>query len=288
MPIQAYVDDSGSHKESLAFVLAGFIANHVQWEKFTGDWKGALRLDPSLDYFKMNEAASLHGQFLRAKGWDEEKRDKRLDVLSEVILSYVRVRISVSMRNDDFLRSIQSLPAPKRSFAIDGPFIMLAMQLILTVAVFSDLSGLNEPCDFVFDETDGFSEEFLLKWPMFKHIADQQPRLEFGKKIGQTPIFRDEKYSMPLQAADMYAWNVRENFVLNKTIYMPPPRVIKRLGSISAINRHMDSAEIDRLRDHLVKVGELYWNQNPTHPKERISATKRERQRARKKKFPDT
>jgi hypothetical protein len=67
-----------------------------------------------------------------------------------------------------------------------------------------------------------------------------------------------------------------------RVIYMPPPRVLKRLRSISGVERHMDSKEIMRLPDHLVKVGEAYWQQNPAHPKEYISHDIRERKKARK------
>lgn len=246
------------------------------------EWQAALGLEPRLSYFKMSEAASLRGQFQPNAGWDIEKRDERLDILVDIISRYAKLKIHALMRNDDFNELIKSLPAPKRSLSIDGPFSILANQLILAVAISADLYGITDPCDFIFDEADGFSAEFLAKWPASKQIADQQPRLEFGKRIGSTPIFGNEKESLPLQAADMYAWNVRQNMMNNRVVYMPPPKLLKRLASVPSVERNYFRDEVVRLRAHLIRVGEVFWKDNPQSPKEYISANKIERKNARK------
>src|SRR5271165_2706757 len=160
MTVQAFVDDSGSHSGSPVFILGGFVADHKQWAVFAHEWQAALDIKPKLDYFKMSEAASLHGQFHPTKGWDETKRDERLEILANVIAKYAKLKIHALMRHDDFNELIRSLPAPRRSLSIDGPFCILANQLILAVAISADLYGISDPCDFIFDETDGFSEEF--------------------------------------------------------------------------------------------------------------------------------
>lgn len=195
------------------------------------------------------------------------------------VTRYAKLKIHELMRHDDFNELIRSLPAPRRSLSIDGLFCILANQLILAVAIFADLYGISDACDFIFDETDGFSKECLAKWPHFRQVAEQQPRLEFGKRIGATPIFGDEKKFVPLQAADMYAWNVRHDLINNKVIYMPPPKILKILAKIPSVTRTYARDEVVRLLEHLIKVGELYWSDNPQEPKEYISENRRERKK---------
>ena len=240
-----------------------------------GDWR-------KVQLHRDEHSLKLRGQFQPNAGWDIEKRDERLDILVDIISRYAKLKIHALMRNDDFNELIKSLPAPKRSLSIDGPFSILANQLILAVAISADLYGITDLCDFIFDEADGFSAEFLAKWPASKQIADQQPRLEFGKRIGSTPIFGNEKRSLPLQAADMYAWNVRQNMMNNRVVYMPPPKLLKRLASVPSVERNYFRDEVVRLRAHLIRVGEVFWKDNPQSPKEYISANKRERKNARK------
>src|SRR5712692_3495007 len=83
MTLQAYFDDSGSHKKSTVFVLAGFISTVDRWKAFSDEWKVKLDEYPGVQYFKMSEAVSLRGEFLR--GWTSSLRDQRVLELCEII-----------------------------------------------------------------------------------------------------------------------------------------------------------------------------------------------------------
>jgi hypothetical protein len=170
------------------FVLGGFVADYVRWAAFSGEWQAALDLPPKLDYFKMSEAVAMHGQFHPSKGWAEQIRDERLDILADIVVNRVKLKkaplystkISIS-QFVAFLRRNARWPAII-------PFIFLSYQIILLTTITSDLYGINESVDFIFDETDGFSTEFRERWPAFRQIADRQARLEFGKRIGDEPF----------------------------------------------------------------------------------------------------
>ena len=68
--------------------------------------------------------------------------------------------------------------------------------------------GAEVPCDFVFDKQDNVSKHVLLFW---KYITSQQP-VEWGQFISASPVFRDDKDVLPLQAADMLAWHTRRSY----------------------------------------------------------------------------
>jgi hypothetical protein len=239
----------------------------------------------------MSEAASLgaHGQFSRRRGWDEAKRDDRLITLARIIKKHTRIRLSAWIRHDDFEQHIKSIPSPVRRLAADSPYVLLFQQVIMAPAVFGDRHGItDDPCDFIFDKQGAFSEEATQWWPMFKWTVENSSKSDLAKFVGDQPIFRDEKVFLPLQAADLYAWQVRNNYVENhrvpnQTIMIPQSRVLGILTPIPMINREYPTAEVIRLRDHLLKVGAEYSKAFPEVPLLGPEANPRERRKAHRK-----
>jgi hypothetical protein len=86
---RAYIDDSGHRPHSPVLVLGGWIAPIAKWAEFVPDWQQMLNERPPIDYFKMNEAARLIGQF---NSWSEERRDGRVRLAYGVIEKHLCIR----------------------------------------------------------------------------------------------------------------------------------------------------------------------------------------------------
>lgn len=285
IPFQAAIDDSGSEPQSPVYVLAGFIGPYAKWASFADEWQATLDQPPKLDYFKMAEAAHLGGQFSKRKGWTETKRDDRIVTLARLIRKYAQVRITAWIRHDDYNTHIKPLPTPVRRLVQDSPYVMLFQQIILSAAVFGDRHGIVEPCDFIFDTQGAFSTEAMQWWPHFKRTVQLSSKSDLAKFVGDPPIFRDEKAFLPLQAADLYAWQVRNHYVENhrvpnQTLVVPMNRILQMLNPIPAINREFSTAEVIRLREHLLKAKDDYVRAFPDIPLLGPVQGKRERRRA--------
>jgi Protein of unknown function (DUF3800) len=250
---QAFIDDSGSEPESPLFVLAGFIASYERWIDFSDEWQGALDEPPKLEYFKMKEAARLRGQFDKSRGWNESERDRRIASLTGIITKYAQIRIHASIRNDHFDKYLRSLPTPGRNLATDSPYTMLCLQIMMVAGVFAPFPphSLQGPCDFIFDEQLGHSEEIMGWWPTIKRNMDASSKTDLPKFFGSLPIWRDEKCFLPLQAADLYAWQLRRYDADNQILRMPMRKPHKSLVEIPVITRNYDEPELKRLRDFL-------------------------------------
>jgi hypothetical protein len=290
MVFQAFIDDSGSEPQSPVIVLAGFIADHAEWGKFSDIWDAALKEPPTLEYFKMSEAMSLTEQFAKEKGWTEAKRDDRLITLTRIIAQHAKARAAAVMPYDAFMRHIATIPASARSLSTDSPYPLLFLQTVMAVAVRSDLSGVHAPCDFIFDEQVGFQEEILRTWPQTRALIDRAAtRSDIKERIGSSPpIFRDEKKFLPLQAADLYAWQVRYNYVRNhsvsgQTIIIPPRREFRLLEPLPDIYWFYSEETLSRLREHLLKIRELFVAEFPDVPLIPLSDDPLERRRQRRK-----
>ena len=196
MALQAYIDDSGTAPDQSIFVLAGFVASSDQWAALSDDWKAALALDPSLEYFKASEAYSLNGQFKKRRGWTRDKRDARVAILADIIAKHVQMRTAAWLRRSDFNATIKELKVPKPHALVDNPYFLCFYRVILYTAALQEIIGRKEPCDFFFDEQSSLGLETLARWPIFKMSAGQASKTDFTPYIGSPPIFRDDKEFM--------------------------------------------------------------------------------------------
>ena len=288
MVYQAFIDDSGSEPQSPVIVLAGFVANHAEWAKFSDEWDAALKVPPALGYFKMTEAANLAGEFSKDKGWTKAKRDERVVGLARIIRKHVKTQVAGVMPYDAFMRHIASLSAIARRLATDNPYPFLFLQTVLAVAVRGDLYGIDSACDFIFDEQLGFQEEILGWWPQTRALIDRAPRSDIAQRVWSPPIFRNEKEFLPLQAADLYAWQVRYNYIRNnavpgQTIIMPPTRAFRVLEPLPEIYLLYSEEALLRLRAHLLKIGEQFVTEFPNTALIPLSDDPSERRRQRRR-----
>lgn len=115
MAFQGFIDDSGEGDApgDPVFVLGGFISSAERWASFSKEWRGALDDTPSIDYFKMAEAAnfSANGQFARRLGWTEAKRDAKLELLTGVIVRHVELKVNCSVDKAAFANTPSASPS---------------------------------------------------------------------------------------------------------------------------------------------------------------------------------
>ena len=213
MVLQAFLDDSYGPNavKDPYFVLAGFIGTYSNWATFAGEWKAELDRDPTLQYFKMNEAVrTKSGPW---KGIGDIERKIRLTNLVQIIRKNALVRVDSSTKRSDFKKFIQG-KIPKE---LDHPYVLSFFQVITSIAKFQKLNNCNEPIDFVFDQQQQFSGEIVRQWNFIRAFVVQNFGIDMVKGIS----FQDDKEFLPLQAADLYAWLIRNDHSQNKTIYVP-------------------------------------------------------------------
>jgi hypothetical protein len=139
------------------------------------------------------------------------------------------------------------------------------MQLILTVAAWSPIHKMFEPCDFIFDDQQTFSDALTEWYPQFRRMAFAGWRqTDLPLYIGKAPKFQDDKRLMPLQAADLYAGLIRRHCDNNKLISAPMPLPLRRLAPIPEIPRNYTKDELRRLNEHLQREGQKFYAANPT------------------------
>ena len=90
-----------------------------------------------------------------------------------------------------------------------NPFFFCTFNLMHDLMRMGDtVLGINDPIDFIFDEQSRGKKQIFMAWDNFKANAQISKKL-----IGGSPIFRDDKQVLPLQAADFLAWTARRKVV---------------------------------------------------------------------------
>jgi hypothetical protein len=196
--LQAFIDDSASESGDKRLFLAGYVNTAERWALFSDAWDRELRSHPAINHFHMVEAWNLSGEF---RGWSEEERNKKLLKLAALVGAYRPWSIECSVSRDEYWNIIR----PVAPYGLGNPYLACFQGVIFSLARLHHSMGASVPVDFIFDEQGALGADAVLFWEHMKTI----PLPDGAVVLGSTPIFRDDKKILPLQAADFLAWHVR-------------------------------------------------------------------------------
>jgi hypothetical protein len=237
--LQGYFDDSGSHAGDPVFMVAGFVSTADKWKTFCEEWRTKLDEYPKIRYFKMREAMSLRGQFER--GWTPALRDQRVLELCEIIRKHAELCADswlYRVNFDDLVANIVDLPE------FNSPYGACFYQLIFALVTYLMERGGRESLELIFDKQSHLSERMMLYWDFSKEYVPQNQHEQRKQALDRvcTPAFRDDVKSLPLQAADMWAWTLHHHLVPDPN---PKPIILceaikKIIGEVPMMSRVYD------------------------------------------------
>jgi hypothetical protein len=210
--LRAFFDDSNIHQGPV-YVLAGWVAPAEKWAPFSNDWQAVLDMKPRVGYFKYSEAMNFGGEFL---GISQASRDEKLKLLVGVLEDYGVVGISASVPHRVFSGWFCKAPAP-----FNNPYVMLLYGVIMRLLRYARSIDYRDKVDLIFDTQLDQMENVMAAWAGFVRDAPD----EFRPLLGDPPMFRNDKTTLPLQAADLHAGWLREMNTaqeLGKQQLMPP------------------------------------------------------------------
>jgi len=247
--LTAFIDDSDSEPSGQVFVLAGFVASRDRWDKFTEEWDKALAGPPRpLDYFKMVEANSLKGQF---SDWTEDERNLKLRELTLIISQYAQFAIRATLGWKDF-KDVQAQYAyPQEPY--DALF-----QTIMALAVKGTMRlPIPDKVEFIFDEQGDAGKRARETFEMAKEFIPPN-LLEF---VPYEPLHRSDREFLPLQAADMSAWQSRRFLADHEIHGIERARcyseTMKSLDAIPLEEHRIDQAQLQSFFRHITKRIEM-------------------------------
>jgi hypothetical protein len=198
--LQAFVDDSASDSGDQRFFLCAYVNTAEKWADFSDSWQVAMHAPPPIEYLKMAEAQNLRGQF---RGWSAADRDAKVLLLAKTIRRYRPWSVECSVSREEFRRILK----PAAPYPLQNPYFGCFYGVIYSVARFHHANGVTVPTDFVFDEQGSVGVDAAMYYQWLKDDLGH----DWVGLLGSTPVIRDDKLVLPLQAADMLAWHVRRD-----------------------------------------------------------------------------
>jgi Protein of unknown function (DUF3800) len=193
----AYVDDSNMTAKPVA-MLGGWVGKAPDWISFTDSWADALWMKPRLRYFKLMEAQNLTGEF---GGWTEQSRTEQMRLLVKTIEHFGFLGITCAWPQDVYQEVFRNLP----DRGLNNPYFLAFFDIVAMLCRYFQRKGETDKINFVFDIQPGKIEIVTLAWEKFLEVAPEVVR----PLVGDYPIFRDDKTTLPLQAADLAVGNSR-------------------------------------------------------------------------------
>jgi hypothetical protein len=195
---QTFIDESAGDEPGRILLMSGCIQLYPAWTQFTEDWQTVLDSPPTIHHFHMTEARSLTGEFA---GWKSIERDLKVIALTDVIMRCKPHVVSCWLSRDAFDKTMRgAVPHDLRH-----AYFTCFQAIVQTVAEYQGVRGITTPPDYIFDNQGDIGMEAQLWYAAMKDTAPAHIR----KLMGSTPIFRDDKQVLPLQAADVIAWHKR-------------------------------------------------------------------------------
>jgi hypothetical protein len=212
--IRAFVDDTGSDPNEMAFNLCCWVSDADGWDRFSEDWYRELQKRPSIDYFKHNEAKGLKKQF---KGWKRPAADKKIFALAKIIARHKNYGMITGAENKLFKVLLNRAAAAPQQFRsvmhVSRPYDFCFHSIIAMVLQHQVNLADGRTVDFIFDRGDrAFFEcnKIYEEWREFQALPAM-------KAIAGVATQGDDKTIMPLQAADLLAGQLSANLKYRKT-----------------------------------------------------------------------
>jgi hypothetical protein len=212
--LQAFIEDSGMGQPPMS-VLGGFVAPAEKWAAFSAEWQEVLDMRPPIAYLKMSEAAACTGEFSQ---WSEQSRDERIALFFSLIEKYATLGVFSAVPVEIY-RAVFGKRISKQWKHLKHPYYILFFGIVHRIAHHFARIGHKEAIDFIFDSQPDQVRRITEAWEILRIAGDPAIR----HLVANPPIFRNDKTTLPLQAADLSTWWHRRVFS-DTWLFRTPPR----------------------------------------------------------------
>jgi hypothetical protein len=188
------MDESGTHAGSDVVTVAAYLGKPREWERFTKAWNVAKR---PIAVFHSVDCQNLTGEF---RGWDPGERDKLVARLLPTITDHKLLGIAIAINMRDLRAAVSTKPHLLEFFG--SPYGLCFHCVVQQVIETAETVGDNQSLAFI-HETNDFQVEAL---QAFNEIKASRAK----HRGGMTIAFADKSRYVPLQAADVLAYEANK------------------------------------------------------------------------------
>jgi hypothetical protein len=203
----AYLDESGKGGERKSFIaVGGLVSSALQWERFQVEWTDQLRRVPDMPLDEQNRPVPFHMNKFESGHWPErgyrwrsEKTKTRfLSDLLDIIRRRVKLRVFTAVQLGDYH---QLFPKDEK---FKHPWVLCAIGCASCISKWAEREG-HDAVPFIFEKG---GEGWGIAMDNHRDLEKRGRRRK--TKIGSWTT--DDRHVAGLQAADLWAWELRHHF----------------------------------------------------------------------------
>ena len=206
--LAAYFDESYSDKAPRVFAVAGYLSAANQWTRFEDDWRYFLDKFEITNPFHTTDFMARRGQF---SDWTDEKRSQCVQHYSSVIRWRTQFRLSIGFDRAVYESEMENFDM--------GPYGFCVFAWMQEAERHMDRYAIAGPIAYVFESGSGFGGQIHDTLVWVKRRQQLRERYRLG-----TFSFADKRHVLPLQAADVFAWETRAH---HAAVVQEPPRQMR-------------------------------------------------------------
>jgi hypothetical protein len=214
---QVCCDDSGTDANTPVAVAACYIASKEQWNGFVRNWD-EVREREEFDVFHMSEFMARpeagHKPFC---DWDNTKKDRVYRKLASIINTRILRGFAVAVPKAPFDRFV--FQEFKDGFAADHYTLAIRTMLDL-ICDWREANQIYDLMQYVFDRGSLSQDRIEQIWKSESKLNSNLTAARYG----MTPtgiMFEDDALFKPLQAADIFGWQVQNHMRRTAMIGIP-------------------------------------------------------------------
>lgn len=234
MVLAGHVDDSS---DDSIYTLAGWLSSADRWKQFSDDFE------------KAGLPHTFHMKRVRRHA------GKRVRTLAALTREHTMFRVDCALHQKNYLSIAKGRLAPQ----LDNPYFFLFYQIILAATRLLDLMQSEDTVDWVFDEQGqiGSAANGWYLW-IKNHAA---PNIK--RRLGSTPIFRDDNKVLPLKAADLFAWQIRKYLSDEQPAGIEPNEVLASfLDTKYGVSCNMRGEDLEAMVGNMTSGTAMHWRAN--------------------------
>ena len=242
MNITAYIDESGTHAGSETIAVAGFLGKPDEWGAFTVYWSEVLA-HFGIPVFHMKDFAHRRSVFT---GWTEDRRQSLLGTLLEVIDQHVLGSVGTVFTLRDYNAVFQGEVRRKTG----GPYGLAMVMVVQDVAVLVRPLFGDPHVRYVLESgAEGFGQ-------VAKAFSDNLRDPNRARQLRLLSLdFRSKADAIPLQAADLLAYELRLHLPRQLGIDKRPARyALRRIASMPRRWSRIEREELEKWQD-VIELG---------------------------------
>lgn len=156
-----------------------------------------------------------------------------------IILKNARYRVDTVLARPNYDLAVRGrLPQQ-----IDDPYFICFYNLILGAGHLLNKLGVEGTVDWIFDEQGPIGLE-AVRW--YYWVRGNAPG-DVQRRLGSTPIFRDDNAVLPLKAADIFAWQIRRFLAEEQPRGIPHNDNLDQLMSLHGVSCYMRPIDLESL-----------------------------------------